>query len=87
VSIISLSVLHSTAYVEFGRYNIATKQNTINRPYLFVFDRMQVVGEEMVSWGTNTKKRPHDSAMAGPSKRLPPDPGPSKPRFSSEDEL
>jgi hypothetical protein len=41
----------------------------VTRPYLFVFDRMQIVGDEMVSWNANSKKRPQDFAMAGPSKR------------------
>ena len=70
----------------FGRYNIVDKA-TINRPYLFVFDRVQVIGDEMVSWDAGPKKRPQGgSAIPGPSKQFRSDPGPSKPLPPSEDE-
>ncbi|KAF9779875.1 hypothetical protein BJ322DRAFT_1113194 [Thelephora terrestris] len=66
-------------------YNIADKA-TINRPYLFIFDRIQVVGDTMVSWDTGPKKRPSGSAVPGPSKRSYYDPGPSKRLPPSDDE-
>ncbi|KAF9782686.1 hypothetical protein BJ322DRAFT_166115 [Thelephora terrestris] len=68
-------------------YNIVDK-NGINRPYLFMFDRVQVIGDEMVSWETSPKKRPDSSASTtpGPSKRFRSDPGPSKSASPPEDE-
>lgn len=54
-----------------------------------MFDRVQVVGDEMVSWdtGSGPKKRSQGgSGIPGPSKQFRSDPGPSKPAPPSEDE-
>jgi hypothetical protein len=49
----------------------------VNRPYLFFFNRIQVVGEEAPSWGSDFKKRPSGSAEPEAPKRFRSDPGPS----------
>jgi len=58
------------------RYNIVTKHGK-SRPYLIVFERLQIIGEEMVSWNANSKKRPGDSPEPSPSKRSASGSGPS----------
>lgn len=73
-----MAVFPSAFHVDHARYNICAR-GFLNRPYLFIFDRIQVVGEEMVSWGQNSKKRPGDSAEPNRAHRFFSDPGPSIP--------
>ena len=66
----------SAAHVDHARFNIRAR-GFVNRPYLFVFNRIQVVGEEAPSWGSDLKKRPRGSAEPEAPKRFRSDPGPS----------
>ena len=48
---------------------------------MFVFDKIQIIGGDLVSPGPGFKKRPGGSAESDPSKRFCSDPGPSNPRL------
>jgi hypothetical protein len=67
-------------------YNICAR-GFVNRPYLFVFDRIQVIGEEMTSWAPDFKKRPGSSAELVPPKRSCSDPSPSNPQLPYDEDL
>ena len=68
------------------RYNICAR-GFVNRPYLFVFGRIQVVGEEMTSWGPGSKKRPSSSSESDGFKRFRSDPGSSNPPLPYGEDL
>ena len=51
------------------RYNIPSSEKQVtNRPYLFVFDRLQVVGDEMDGWD-NTNHSPSTNLASASKKR------------------
>ena len=79
-------VFPPVVHINCERFNICA-HGFINRPYLFVFDRIQVIGEDTVFQGSGFKKRPGGSAESDASKRFCPDAGPSNPRPPHDDDL
>jgi hypothetical protein len=49
-----------------------------SRSYMFIFQQLQVIGENMVGWGAQSKKRMIDPSEPRPSKRRSDVPGTSK---------
>jgi hypothetical protein len=78
-----LSFSPSQAISEFNRYNIisCSDRSIINIPFLFLFDRLQVIGDPMVGWSngrgsaSNGKERYRGSGSSNGEvfKRVAPD--------------
>ena len=70
-------VVFLTVDFDYPRYTIM-RGSECSCPYMIIFQPLPIIGENMVGWGAQSKKRPIDPFEPGPPKRPSNDPGPSK---------